>query len=70
MIIGFLIAASYLLVLIALRDGMSTQVLAVRQLSIPIGVLLGWRLLRETLAPPRAIGASLITGGCLLAAVL
>ena len=69
-IVGFLIAASYLLVLIALRDGMSTQVLAVRQLSIPIGVLLGWRLLRETLAPPRAIGASLITGGCLLAAVL
>ena len=69
-IIGFLIAASYLPVLVALREGMSTQVLAVRQLSIPIGVLLGWRLLRETLAPPRAIGASLITAGCLLAAVL
>lgn len=69
-IIGFLIAASYLLVLIALRDGMSTQVLAVRQLSIPIGVLLGWRLLRETLSVPRAIGSTLITGGCLLAAVL
>ena len=68
--IGFLIAASYLLVLIALRDGMSTQVLAVRQLSIPIGVLLGWRLLRETLTLPRAIGSSLITIGCLLAAAL
>jgi hypothetical protein len=37
MIIGGLIATSYLRVLIALRDGMSTQVLAVRQLSIPIG---------------------------------
>jgi len=69
-IIGFLIAASYLLVLIALRDGMSTQVLAVRQLSIPIGVLLGWRLLRESLAPPRVIGSSLITGGCVLAAAM
>ena len=69
-LIGFLIAASYLLVLIALRDGMSTQVLAVRQLSIPIGVLLGWRVLRETLSVPRAIGSVLITSGCLLAAVL
>jgi drug/metabolite transporter (DMT)-like permease len=69
-LIGFLIAASYLLVLIALRDGMPTQVLAVRQLSIPIGVLLGWRLLHETLSVPRTIGSVLITCGCLLAAVL
>lgn len=68
--IGILIAASYLLVLIALRDGMSTQVLAVRQLSIPIGVVLGWRLLRESLTLPRAIGSSLITAGCVLAALL
>lgn len=65
---GFLIAASYLLVLVALRDGVSTQVLAVRQLSIPIGVLLGWRLLHEALPAPRAIGSILITAGCLLAA--
>lgn len=68
--IGFLIAASYLLVLAALRDGMATQVLAVRQLSIPIGVLLGWRLLRESVTLPRVIGASLVTAGCILAAVL
>ena len=68
--IGVLIAASYLLVLIALRDGASTQVLAVRQLSIPVGVLLGWRLLRESMTPPRVFGASLITAGCLLAAVI
>ena len=67
-IIGLLIAGSYLLVLVALRDGMATQVLAVRQLSIPIGVLLGWRLLRESLTPPRAVGSSLITAGCMLAA--
>ena len=68
--IGFLIAASYLLVLVALRKGMSTQVLAVRQLSIPIGVVLGWRLLRESLTLPRAIGSSLITAGCILAAAM
>lgn len=70
LLIGLLIAGSYLLLLIALRDGMSTQVLAVRQLSIPIGVLLGWRLLREGLTPPRLIGSTLITAGCVLAALI
>lgn len=69
-LIGSLIAASYLLVLVALRDGASTQVLAVRQLSIPIGVLLGWRLLGESVTGPRVIGSSLITAGCFLAALL
>jgi drug/metabolite transporter (DMT)-like permease len=69
-IIGVLIAGSYLLVLIALRDGMATQVLAVRQLSIPVGVLLGWRLLNESLSRPRAIGAVMITAGCMLAAAM
>jgi drug/metabolite transporter (DMT)-like permease len=66
--IGLFIAASYVLVLLALRDGISTQVLAVRQLSIPIGVLLGWRFLRESLTGPRAFGSVLITAGCVLAA--
>jgi drug/metabolite transporter (DMT)-like permease len=70
LLIGLLIAGSYLLLLIALRDGMSTQVLAVRQLSIPIGVLLGWRMLREVLTPPRLIGSTLITAGCVLAALI
>jgi drug/metabolite transporter (DMT)-like permease len=68
--IGLLNAGAYLLILVALREGMTTQVLAVRQLSIPIGVLLGWRLLRESLTPPRAIGATLITAGCVLAALI
>jgi uncharacterized membrane protein len=67
---GFLIGASYLLVLVALRDGMSTQVLAVRQLSIPVGVILGWQLLSEPLTPPRALGAAAITTGCILAAAM
>ena len=64
------IATSYLLVLYALRTGITTQVLAVRQLSIPVGVLLGWRFLHESLAAPRALGAAMITAGCLLAAVI
>lgn len=68
--IGVCLAVSYLLVLFALRDGISTQVLAVRQLSIPIGVMLGWRLLREPLTVTRALGAVSITAGCLLAAVM
>lgn len=68
--IGLLNAGAYLLVLLALREGMATQVLAVRQLSIPMGVLLGWRLLREPLAAPRAAGAAVITGGCVLAALI
>jgi uncharacterized membrane protein len=49
---------------------MATQVLAVRQLSIPIGVILGWQLLRERLTPARAIGALMITAGCALAAAI
>ena len=69
-IAGVFIASSYLLLLVALRDGVSTQVLAVRQLSIPIGVLLGWQFLRESLSPPRVIGSALITGGCVLAALM
>ena len=68
--IGVLIAVSYLLVLVALRDGTTTQVLAVRQLSIPIGVFLGWRLLRESVTGPRVMGSTLITVGCVLAALI
>jgi drug/metabolite transporter (DMT)-like permease len=68
--IGLLNAGAYLLVLAALRTGMATQVLAVRQLSIPIGVVLGWQLLRERLTMARAIGALMITAGCALAAAI
>ncbi len=68
--IGLLNAGAYMLVLIVLRTEMATQVLAVRQLSIPIGVLLGWQLLHEQLTAPRVAGAVLVTTGCLLAAAL
>lgn len=68
--IGLLNAGAYMLVLIALRNEMATQVLAVRQLSIPIGVFLGWQLLREQLTPPRMVGSALVTAGCILSATL
>lgn len=68
--IGLLNATAYLLVLLALRDGMATQVLAVRQLSIPIGLLMGWQLLREPITTPRTVGATLVTAGCVLAALI
>ena len=68
--IGLLNAGAYMLVLMALRTEMATQVLAVRQLSIPIGVLLGWQLLREQLTPPRVVGSALVTTGCILAAAI
>lgn len=70
LVIGICIAASYLLVLLALRTGVTTQVLAVRQLSIPIGVMLGWRLLGESLSAPRILGSTMITAGCILAVLL
>ncbi len=60
---------SYLLVLVALRAGTSSYVLAVRQLSIAIGVLLGWKLLGEDLAWPKRVGVSLLVAGCLLVAL-
>ena len=68
--IGLLNAGAYMLVLIALRNEMATQVLAVRQLSIPIGVFLGWRLLHERLTPPRIVGSALVTTGCILTAAI
>ncbi len=69
-LIGLLNAGAYLLILMALRGGMATQILAVRQLSIPIGVLLGWHFLKESLTAPRLLGSSMITTGCIMAALL
>jgi drug/metabolite transporter (DMT)-like permease len=64
--VGALNTISYLLALFALRTGVSSYVIGVRQLSIAIGVGFGWRLLGEVLTPPRRVGASLIVAGCLL----
>lgn len=45
--VGVCNALAYLLVLAALRDGTSSYVIALRQLSVAFGALLGWRLLKE-----------------------
>lgn len=66
--VGVLNTVSYLLVLVALRSGTSSYVLALRQLSIGIGVLLGWRLLGEGLAVPKRVGVALLVAGCVLVA--
>ena len=57
---------SYSLVLFAFRSGTSSYIVGFRQLSIAVGVWLGWRLLNESLTPPRKLGTTLIVAGCLL----
>jgi uncharacterized membrane protein len=61
-------AASYLLVLLALRGGTSGHVVAVRQVSIAVGAVLGWRLLGEAFGATRRLGVALIVLGCVLLA--
>ncbi len=67
--VGFLNITSYLLVLVALRTGTSSYVIALRQLSIAFGVLLGWWLLREQVSVPKRVGVALIVVGCLVVGV-
>src|SRR5574338_907101 len=67
--VGFFNITSYLLVLFALRTGTSSYVIALRQLSIAVGVLLGRWLLREELSTSKRVGAALIVAGCLVVAV-
>lgn len=54
---------TYLLVLIALTSSKATYVGALRQLSLVIGVLLGWRFLKEPLPFPRKLGVVLLVLG-------
>jgi drug/metabolite transporter (DMT)-like permease len=67
--IGMLNIVTYTLVLLALRDSNATYVIAVRQLSIGIGAVLGWRLLNETASLPNQIGVALLIAGCALVSV-
>lgn len=61
-------SVSYLLALLALRTGNATYVIAVRQLSIVMGALLGAYLLNEAISRARATGIALILAGCVLLA--
>ena len=64
--VGFFNITSYLLVLIALRTGTSSYVIALRQFSIAIGVMLGAWLLREHISTPKRLGVALIVLGCVV----
>lgn len=67
-LIAVLNVASYLLTLFALAKGVSSLVIGLRQLSIPIGVLLGGLFLKERVNAPRIVGSALIVAGCLVIA--
>lgn len=64
--VGFFNITSYLLVLFALRTGTSSYVIALRQLSIAVGVALGAILLREHISVPKRVGVALIVVGCVV----
>jgi drug/metabolite transporter (DMT)-like permease len=64
--VGFFNITSYLLVLVALRTGTSSYVIALRQFSIAVGVFLGAWLLREHVSGPKRVGVALIVAGCVL----
>jgi drug/metabolite transporter (DMT)-like permease len=66
--IGVLNITTYTLVLLALRDSNATYVIAVRQLSIAIGAMFGWWLLREPTSPPKQLGIVLLVLGCAMVA--
>ena len=58
-----------MLTLIALRTGQASYVIALRQLSIAIGAILGWKLLGEGAAPKRQLGVAMVVVGCVLLAL-
>jgi drug/metabolite transporter (DMT)-like permease len=61
--------AAYVLVLFALRSGITSYVVAVRQLSVAFGALLGWRFLGERIEPTKGVGIALILTGTVLVAL-
>jgi drug/metabolite transporter (DMT)-like permease len=67
---GAAIFFAYSLVLIAMGFARNvTYVVAFRQLSIPIGVLLGIAVLREPVTAPKLVGVLAVTAGLVLVAV-
>ena len=67
--VGALNIGSYMLTLLALQTGRASYVIALRQLSIAVGAMLGWRLLGEVLSPSRRLGVGLVVVGCVLLAL-
>lgn len=64
--VGMLNTFTYLLVLFALQTSKASYVVALRQLSIGFGALMGWTLLHEPSPLPKRIGLALLLAGCVL----
>lgn len=67
--IAILNSGSYLLALAALQVGKASYVIALRQLSIAGGALLGRWALGEALPGPRVTGIALVVAGCAMLAL-
>jgi drug/metabolite transporter (DMT)-like permease len=67
--VAILNIGSYMLTLAALQTGRASYVIALRQLSIAVGAILGWRFLGEVLSPPRRLGVAMVVAGCVLLAL-
>lgn len=59
---------TYLLILVALGQSKAAYVGALRQLSLVIGVLLGWRLLGERVGRPKLVAVLMLVAGSALIA--
>jgi uncharacterized membrane protein len=64
--VGILNTFTYMLVLTALAVSKASYVVALRQLSIGIGAIMGWLLLKEPSPLPQRIGLAMLVIGCLL----
>jgi drug/metabolite transporter (DMT)-like permease len=67
--VSFFNTVTYVLILFALREGVSSYVVAIRQLSVAFGALLGWWLLGESIGPAKRAGILLIVSGTILVAL-
>jgi drug/metabolite transporter (DMT)-like permease len=63
------IFGTYALVLLAMRLAPVSYVVPMRELSIVVGAVIGWRFLGETLGPHRLAGALLVAAGVLAIAL-
>ena len=64
--IGLLIVSAYMLVLVAYSTSPVSYVGAIREISVVLGALAGWRFLKERLGGCRAIGSLVIFCGILV----
>ena len=67
--VGFLSAVAYTLVLAAFRLAPVAYAGAVREVSVVLGALAGWLLLKEGMGPRRTLGAVLVVAGIAVLAV-